>query len=220
MVEAVHLTRRVLVAAGVAAAAAPAARAETLRPDGRLVFSVARNGRIIGRHSLVFSGGPQDFSVAIAAMFKVGLGPLTLFDYRHQATETWRGGQFAAFQSHTLTNGKREQVSAVRRPGGLAVQTLTGSHDLAPEAMPLTHWSQRAFEGPLFNPQTGALMRETVSRAAEQMLEVSGGRSVRAIRFALTGEAEITDWYDETGVWTALRAKAQDGSFVDYRRIA
>jgi hypothetical protein len=86
--------------------------------------------------------------------------------------------------------------------------------------MPLTHWSQRAFEGPLFNPQTGALMRETVSRAAEQMLEVSGGRSVRAIRFALTGEAEITDWYDETGVWTALRAKAQDGSFVDYRRIA
>jgi hypothetical protein len=220
MIETTHFTRRTLVAAAFAAAAAPAAWAQALRPDGRLVFSVARNGRTIGRHSLVFSGGAEDFSVAIDAAFRVGLGPLSLFDYRLLATETWRGGRFAALQSHTITNGKRDQVSAVRRPGGVAIQTLSASHTLPPEAMPLTHWSQRAFDGPIFNPQTGALMRETVARAPGQTLRVADGRSLSATRYALTGEAEITDWYDEAGVWVSLRAKAQDGSVVDYHRLA
>jgi hypothetical protein len=36
----------------------------------------------------------------------------------------------------------------------------------------------------------------------------------------LSGEAAITDWYDQSGRWVGLRAKANDGSIVDYRRTA
>jgi len=36
----------------------------------------------------------------------------------------------------------------------------------------------------------------------------------------LTGDADIIDWYDLRGQWSALRARAADGSTVDYRRVA
>ena len=50
---------------------------------------------------------------------------------------------------------------------------------------------------------------------------LSDGRSVPAMRYSLTGDADIVDWYEQSGdAWVALRGKAPDGSFIDYRRTA
>jgi hypothetical protein len=237
MTEAMELTRRALLATGLASTGVAstgliAAQAQTLaqtleptptlalRPMGRLVFAVWRNKTEIGRHSLTFSGGDKDFVVAIDAVMSVGLGPITVFKYHHQATETWRDGAFASLQSHTLSNGKAEQVAAVRGPGGVMVKTLTGSHLLPATAMPLTHWSPRALQEPLFNPQTGAAMREAVARQPGQTARLADGRAVPATRYTLSGEADIVDWYDMGGTWVALHGKAPDGSWLDYRRTA
>ena len=73
-------------------------------------------------------------------------------------------------------------------------------------------------QGPLFNPQTGAMVHHRLARTADAAVKLADGRSVATTRYSLTGEAEIIDWYDARGVWTALRAKAPDGSFIDYRR--
>ena len=35
----------------------------------------------------------------------------------------------------------------------------------------------------------------------------------------MAGEAQIDNWYDEAGVWTALRGRLDDGSTMDYRRL-
>jgi hypothetical protein len=43
---------------------------------------------------------------------------------------------------------------------------------------------------------------------------------VPATRYTLSGEADIVDWYDMGGTWVALRGKAPDGSWLDYRRTA
>ncbi|MDO8324352.1 MAG: hypothetical protein Q7T23_15595, partial [Phenylobacterium sp.] len=59
--------------------------------------------------------------------------------------------------------------------------------------------------GPLFNPQGGKILKVTVRR---------GGANHWAVR----GEAEIDNWYDEAGVWTALKGKLEDGSRIEYRR--
>lgn len=202
-----------LAAAGLGAQAGPPAQR-------RLVFEVWRGKRDIGRHCVTFSGGQTDFVVAMEADMALSLGPVTIFRYRHQATETWRGGRFAGLTSQTTTNGKREEVTAMRAPEGVVVRTAAGPRTLSPLALPLTHWNERALSGPLFNPQTGAAMRESVTRQAGQILPLAGARSVVATRYALMGDANIVDWYDANGVWTALRGKVGDGSFIDYRRAA
>jgi len=220
MTETAVLTRRTLLAASFASASLGAARAQSSRPNGRLVFAVWRNNSNIGRHSLTFSGGEQDFAVAIDAVMAVSLGPVPLFKYHHQATETWRGGQFVELQSHTTSNGKLESVSAVRGPDGVTIRTGAGVHAMPAAAMPLTHWNPRALQGPLFNPQTGAAMHESVSRQSGQTARMGDGRMAPATRYTLAGDAQIVDWYDANGTWVALRGKAPDGSFLDYRRSA
>jgi hypothetical protein len=217
MNDSADFTRRAMMAGGLACAGLPA-RAEAARPS-RLAFDVWRNGHKIGQHNVIFNGGGRDFTVAIDAQMAVGLGPIVVFRYHHQATETWRGGQFADLRSHTVTNGRPEQVEAVRTPAGVVVRTLNGTHTLSAAAHPLTHWNPGVLETPLFNPQTGALMREKVSRQVGESPRQAGAPAIQATRYALAGDADITDWYDATSVWTALRARVKDGSYIDYRRV-
>jgi hypothetical protein len=73
--------------------------------------------------------------------------------------------------------------------------------------------------GRLFNPQTGAVMRENLTRRGGQVLRKSDGRLLPSTAYVLSGDADLTDWYDANGVWVALRAKALDGSFIDYRQV-
>jgi hypothetical protein len=209
------LTRRAALAtvlAGAARAGVPAGR--------RLAFDAWRGGKRIGRHTLEFDGDDKNFAVRIEADFAVSLGPITLFRYRMQAVETWRGGRFAELTSRTATNGGLEQVTAIRGPDGVLVRTTKGARKLPPGALPLTHWNEAALVAPLFNPETGAAMREAVARQPGQTLTLPGGRSIAATRYTLAGDANIVDWYDGAGVWRALSAKAPDGSHIDYRQSA
>lgn len=211
------MTRRTALLATLAgpvfARAAPAA-------PRRLAFDVWRGGNKIGRHTLAFDGGPSDFRIAIEADIAVGLGPITLFRYRHEAFETWRGGRFVELISHTITNGKAEQLSAVTAADGVWVRTPRGSQRLAPGALPLTHWNERAFSEPLFNPQTGALIRVSLSRQPLQTLRWRDRPAIEATRYTLTGDTNLVDWYDASEVWCALSARATDGSRIDYRQAA
>jgi len=214
------LNRRAALALGLATVGATAARAGALLPaKRRLAFEVWRGGHRIGRHTLAFDGGETSFVVRIEAVMAVALGPITLFRYHHQATETWRDGRFVELTSHTLTNGKAEQVSAIRASTGVLVKTGKGAHVLPVDTLPLTHWNQHALSGPLFNPETGAVMRERVSRQEGQTLRPVRGGSIAATRYTLAGDADIVDWYDAEGSWAALQGKVKDGSLIDYRRV-
>ena len=42
----------------------------------------------------------------------VKVGPVPLFHYSHDATETWEGGRFLSLTSRSVTGGKAETVSA------------------------------------------------------------------------------------------------------------
>lgn len=219
------LTRRMILAVAALAASAPRALAQgTAAPPLRrdLGFSVWRKGVQIGRHRVSFTGGPADFNVAIEAEMLVKFGPIPVFHYHHQATEVWRQGRFESLQSRTTSNGKLESVSARRTAEGVAIARGAGRPAVqAPgEAHPLTHWNMAVLQGPLFNPQTGALVHERAVRSAGEPLRLEGGREVSATRYSLSGDAQIVDWYDEADAWAALKGRAPDGSTVDYRRDA
>ena len=89
---------------------------------------------------------------------------------------------------------------------------------LPPGSLPLTHWNMQALAAPLFNPQTGAPFRLRVARQAGQVLRPPRRPAIEATRYDLTGETDLSDWYDAAGVWCALVARAADGSRINYWR--
>ena len=118
-----------------------------------------------------------------------------------------------SIETRARTNGKAEGVEARREEGAEVVN----GRRLPAAALPLTHWNPETVRAPLFNPQTGKLMRLSASRRSETFTP-AGGRAQPATRISLTGESVLDDWYDSSGTWLALRARAKDGSVVDYRR--
>lgn len=212
------LTRRGLVAAGFglalptfATAAAPA--------NGRLSFAVFRNGDRVGEHVMRFSRSGGGIDVSTDAEMIVKLGPVPVFRYTHTATERWRGGDFAALSTQTNSNGKRERVSAEASGAGVRIEGPSGQVNAPAGTAPLTHWNTAAFDGPLFNPQLGKMLKVSVSRGGRERVQAAGGAAISATRWAVRGEAEIDNWYDGDGVWAGLRGKLEDGSTLLYRRL-
>ncbi len=214
--------RRALFLGGLCALALGRAACAELRSPagGRLAFAAFRNGRRIGEQTMTFAPSASGLDVHTLAEFTVKLGPVTLYRYRHEATERWRDGAFASLESRTLANGKAMKVSATRTSGGVMIEPASGPATKAPAAaLPFSHWNRAIAKAPLFNPQDGKLVRETVKLAGSGQVQLADGRSITAERIVFGGEAQIEDWYDSDGIWTGLRGKLKDGSLMEYRRL-
>lgn len=209
-------TRRGVLGAALWLAAAPGAFAA---PSGKLRFKVYRNGVRVGEQVTTIVGAPGAQTVTTDARLVVKLGPVPVFRYHHHAVERWQGGRFASLETTTDSNGKHERVSARSGPAGVAIETAKRKTTAPADALPFTHWNPQVFAGaPLFNPQTGKLLKLSVSRHGPERLAPPGSPAVTATRWAVRGDAEIDDWYDASGVWVGLRGKLEDGSTLEYRR--
>lgn len=198
-----RLSRRDALAGVVLALAIPRAlRAE----PSRLAFAAIRNGRRIGEQRMSFASDGESLLVHTVAEMAVKLGPLTLYRYRHEANERWKGDRFDSLDTQTNANGKLLRVTARRTDAGVEITSAAGLVVKAPEsALPFSHWNRKIATAPLFNPQDGKLVHETV-------VATPGKLSFR-------GEVEIDDFYDDAGTWVGLVGKLSDGSKMEYRPI-
>jgi hypothetical protein len=219
------IQRRQFLAAGAALACVPpayAAAASGVPVSGALAFRVCRNGSEIGSHTLTFSRRSNTLTVRIEADFRVHFGPITFYRYHHQGTEQWRDGNFAALDTETNDNGTQFEVHAARTTGGVSIHaTNLAGQIVPPDTIPLTHWAVAVADArtKLFNPQTGALLAETLQPRGRCTVALADGVRIPATRVALAGAAPIDDFYDTTNLWAALDAIGKDGSHITYRRL-
>jgi len=208
-----------LTAGGLALLPTAHAWAESSGPSKRrIAFDVWRNDQMIGAHTVDIEGDDTDLKVHTQVDFLVKFGPIPVFRYAFQSHETWRNGRFSAIESRTETNGRGDQIHAVSGASGVTIQSGRGQiHTVPADALPLSHWNPRALRNPLFNPQTGALLKERIAHQEGETLRLPDGRAVQTTKVTLVGDTEIIDWYDESGAWVALRGRLKDGSFLDYR---
>ena len=197
------LTRRAALAGGLILPLAPGL---AMAAPKALNFAVFRNGAHIGEQHMSFAGDGGNIAVTTDVVMLVKVGPVPLFKYRHQAVEKRVGGAFASLETSTVTNGKNEHVVAEKTAAGISVQCPSGKAMLAADANPMTHWNPQIFSGPLFNPQTGKMLKVKATRVTP------GHVTVR-------GEVDMDDFYDDAGTWLAAKAKGDDGSAIEYRRI-
>ena len=194
-------------------------------PDGgRLAFDVIREGERIGTHALRFTQSGGVLAVEITVALQVTLGPVTLFRYRHHALERWRDGVFVALETRTDDDGTPVWVQAARQPDGIRIAAARGPKIAPPlllpaATLPLSHWNRAVTRSALFDPQDGVAMHETVAARGASPVTVAG-RSVDAERFDFAGQVTLSNWYDATDGWVALRATVKDGSVLEYHRTA
>lgn len=196
------LDRRGLVLAGLG----------LLMPTGafaapsRLAFHVFRNGTKVGEHEMSFAGDDASRTVSTNVAMTVKLGPVPVYKYKHSATERWTAGRFASLDTTTNANGKMKRVTARATASAVQIDGPSGAVRGPADAAPLTHWNPAVFGRPLFNPQEGKMLNVRCVR-------------VRPGQWQVRGEAEIDDFYDGSGTWTALKGKLEDGSSMEYRRV-
>ena len=217
-----RIQRRAVIAGCAGLAAWRTARAAALAvvpATENLVFQVSRNGSPIGAHRVIFRTTGGGLTAQIDAAFTVGFGFITLYRYHHQAEERWRDGVFQSLRSTTNDNGKPFTVDARRVPNGILIRATGLPNQLAPaNALPLTHWAIAAMDAPLFNPETGEMLREAATPRGAGTVKLADGTPIAATGYALGGEAPIEDWYDKSQIWAALNAQGKDGSTITYRR--
>jgi hypothetical protein len=222
--------RRLVLLGGVgvglaATGLAPASRAKPVLAgvpsEGRLAFQVWRKGAHIGENVLRFEQLGDALTVQIEVHILVRIGPVPVMKYTHSCKEHWAGGLFQGLESTSHSNMDKQQVTARRTSDGISIQPAEGDAYTAPiDSLPISHWNRQMMSAPLFNPQDGKPLRETARVAkGEETVKIANGSSVRATRYGLVGDATVDDWYDASGVWTALHSRVVDGSYIEYLRL-
>lgn len=188
--------------------------------DGtQLIFSVLREGREIGAHTLTFSRNGDVSAIQVAIDLVVKLGPVPVYRYEHRATEIWTGANFASIDAATTDNGKRMTVKAQRLAKAVSVESsVQGNYEAPANALPSTHWNRRMLDGPFFNTQMGDLMSNAVTPRGATTVETGSGRKINVRRFEIVGPITLETWYDDQQTWAGLQFKGQDGSQIVYKR--
>jgi hypothetical protein len=210
-------TRRLLLG-GLVAGPALYAQGAFAAP-ARLLFHIFRNGVKLGEHRVSFNLRGDATAVETEVAMTVKLGPVTVLKYTHHASERWRAERIESLETRTVANGAAQHLSAKRSGDGVVIDGSKLGHLVLPaSAAPMTHWNADAMRAPLFNPQDGKIARVSLARSRGAFTPPTG-KVAAASKIVVTGEAELTDWYDTSGAWLALRGKVKDGSFVDYVRV-
>lgn len=217
-IQASTLSRRAVIGALPLSLTSPSVL-HAAEPGAPLRFEARRNGRRIGEQQTTFAREGEVLVVRIIAEFAVKVGPVALYRYRHQATERWEAGRFTHMDARTDQNGRTIQVTAAAAGGGVRIRGPRGESMSAPQASPFSHWNLSAIRRPLFNPQDGTLLREGVSGPTPAVWRLADGSDCKGLRVRFSGDAEIDDYYDQSGTWAGLSGKLSDGSRLDYHRL-
>jgi hypothetical protein len=188
-------------------------------PSDPILFRALRNGSPIGTHKLTFLRDGEQLSVDIEIRFAVKIAFFTLYSYHHTNRETWQAGRLVAIETRTDDNGDTFRVSGRAVGDRLEVDGSSGRLSLPGDTVPSSYWSEAmATRGEWLDTQVGKLARSAVKELPEEVVEV-GRQRVPAKRYALVGDITCDLWYHD-GEWVKLLFLGEDGSVIDYRRLA
>ncbi len=199
-------------------------------------FDAYREGQPIGYHKLTFEhskSGSQTVTTDVdIALQKLGV---TVYRYRHHATEVWQDGQLQKLDTITDDNGVSYTVAGRRTTRGLEVErTASGlvapaavpeqglqrpevsRETFAPDTLPTSLWSVEGVRrSVVLNSQYGKLSHIKVETVGREPVRLQSGEK-SATRYRVTGDLQMELWFDDDGRWLKANFRAPDGSIVEY----
>lgn len=185
--------------------------------DGdQIVFNVLRKGKEFGTHKVIFDVESNDsFTARSDVQLKAGLGPITVFKYELDATETWKNGTLVALEGRTNDDGDDEFVEAGVDGKNLAIEGSAYSGNAPIGIIPSSHWNiQQAFSRQILSTETGELLDTNVEKIGRDTLTI-GGEEVEATHYRLQSDLTVDLWYDDQSRWVKLGFEAR-GQQIDY----
>jgi hypothetical protein len=205
------LTLLALLASGAASANGPA--------SGEWNFRVLLDDSPIGEHRFTLAANGEERRLTSEAEFAVKLLGITVYRYRHTATEQWRGDCLRQLVSKTDDDGTPEKVNAeAAGDNALAVVTPKGTQSLDGCVMSFAYWNPAIRQQErLLNAQNGKFEAVQVSRAGSGTVQVRG-QPVAATRWRIATPAQPIDvWYSQQGEWVGLDSTVGGNRKLSYR---
>lgn len=209
-------------------------------------FDIRLDGKPIGSHRFEVSGPADARTVTSDATMAVKMLGITVFRYRHQAQERWKGDCVDAVQSTTDDDGKAEKVdwrrdgngkgadsggntaSAANTANAASTANATSTANAAKGdcVMSYAYWHPALVQQTrLLNPQTGKMDEVKVERLPDATIQVAG-REVMAARWQLVtkppkGDPQrLTLWLDRSDQrWLGLDARVRGDRLLTYRLL-
>lgn len=189
-----------------------------MAPDGLVLdYRVLRDGFEIGRHTVLFRhGGGEAMTVETEVRITVSLLFITLYRYRLDATETWRGDRLVGFESTTDDDGDLYTVRAVAEGDRVMVYAGAESWTASATAVPSSLWRRDMARGSLL---IGVERGEALSVAFREIgreTVMARGAEISAAKIVVSGDLERELWYGDDGFLVHLRLIGRDGSTITY----
>lgn len=203
----------------VSAAVPAAASSPSLPGDGRLDFTITRNGEAIGTHSYRFARHGRQTTVDIRTEIDFRLFTIPVYRFQHQSREVWDGDTLASLVSQTDDNGEPVHLEVRAEGEVLTVQRQTETRAVEGPAIPASLWNASTLRHRrLIGTVGGSVLATRVIFLGETDLQV-GGRTVATRHYRVSGDFNRELWYDRSNqTLVHVRFEAEDGSQVEYVR--
>jgi hypothetical protein len=184
--------------------------------DGQQIhFDITRNGDRFGHHILTFRRTGDRMEVDSDVLLRAGIGPLTLFEYKLAATETYANGVLQAVRAKTLNNGKWHPMTAIVAAGGLNIIGEKFKGIVQGVISPSSHWNIAEMKQKVMvELETGKPMPISVTDMGPDRVKIAKGE-VPARRFRVTSDIVADFWYDDQNRWVKCAFTTQ-GSRIEY----
>jgi hypothetical protein len=187
----------------------------------RFHFEMTRKGQKIGVHQVDVTGTDAKQNVTVKILIDVKMGPLTLYKYRHESHEQWRGGVLYSLHSRTVDKGKSYKVDVTTDENGtLTLKNQDGEEYTVPASIiPTSYWNPAITQQTeVLDTQKGLVRTINIAEGSEENYSSRiGNANYRAIPYTMSGDLRLKLWYTLAGEWVGLHFD-QKGTTIAYRR--
>ncbi len=180
-------------------------------------FRVFLNDTPIGTHSFKVQQNKDISRVDIRARFDVKFLFLSVYQYSHSNSETWKSGCLQSLSSKTDDNGDKQFVELKNINNTYHINTHSGTEKQSDCLRSFSYWAPEQLDTPaLINAQTGEITPVTFKLIGDTRYQ----DTVPALHYKLTGEKiDIDLWYDHNHNWIALHSQLDNGDLLRYERL-
>jgi hypothetical protein len=183
---------------------------------GELRFLILRNGKPVGSHVVQFQDRDRNVHVSAESKITVGFLGLPVYEFYYLSEATWLGERLLKLEATTDDNGVNRLVKLESNGISAWLSGPHGTRQVPADIIPTNHWHFPVINASqVLNTLTGNINAVTIHNFGWENVQVAG-KTIRAQRYAYTGELQTDVWYDANGRWVHMKFNASDGSVIEY----